>query len=146
MTTCENHLYTYVSLNTIVHFADPQVMDLEFMTFIVLFEREPFIIAGMVRYSSTTSIPPENMRLICMPLIEKVVYNSLCLQATNHCPETSIGEFRKNFVCPHQRQFIRENPNSTFPLITEIFGEITLNFRGLSQITALSKLPQITQS
>ena len=41
---------------------------------------------------------------------------------------------------------IRENPNSTFPLITEIFGEITLNFRGLSQITALSKLPQITQS
>ena len=41
---------------------------------------------------------------------------------------------------------IRENPNSTFPLITEIFGEITLNFRGLSQITALSKLRQITWS
>jgi len=44
------------------------------------------------------------------------------------------------------RVSIRENPNSTFPLITEIFGEITLNFHGLSQITALSKLPQITRS
>jgi hypothetical protein len=41
---------------------------------------------------------------------------------------------------------IREIPNSTFPLITEIFGEITSNFKGLSQITALSKLPQITPS
>ena len=41
--------------------------------------------------------------------------------------------------------FIRENPNSTFALITEIFGGITSNFHGLSQITALSKLPQITR-
>jgi hypothetical protein len=41
---------------------------------------------------------------------------------------------------------IRENPNSTFPLIAEIFDEITLNFHGLSLITALSKLPQITRS
>jgi len=45
-----------------------------------------------------------------------------------------------------EEECIRENPNSTFPLITEIFGEITLNFHGLSQITALSKLPQITRS
>ena len=41
---------------------------------------------------------------------------------------------------------IRENPNSTFALITEIFGGITSNFHGLSQITALSKLPQVTPS
>ena len=47
----------YQSLNAIVHLADP-----EFTIFIVLFERESFIIAGTVRYWSTTSIPPENMR------------------------------------------------------------------------------------
>ena len=40
-----------------------------------------------------------------MPLlIEKLVYNSLCLQAANHCPETSVAAFSKNFVHPHQRQ------------------------------------------
>ena len=47
----------YQSLNTIVHLAD---MDLT--AFIVLFERESFIIAGTVRYARTTSMPPENMR------------------------------------------------------------------------------------
>jgi len=78
--------------------------NIKFTTFIVLFERESFIITGTVRYSSTTSIPPENIRLIYMLLVEKVVYNSLCLQATNHCPETSIAVFRRNFVRPHQRQ------------------------------------------
>ena len=67
----------YQSLNTIVHLAD-----LTLTTFIVLFERESFIIAGTVRYSSTTSISPENMRFdsLALPLIEKVVYNSLAFK------------------------------------------------------------------
>ena len=65
--------------------------------------------------------------------------------------EMSHISLRKGCTC-QTRPFgplhinIRENPNSTFALITEIFGGITLNFHGLSQITALSKLPQITQS
>ena len=102
--------FAYVSkfehhLDTIVHLADPQTTEnLEYTTFIVLFERELFVIAETMRYSSTTSIPPENMRLIHMPLIDRVVYNSLCLQATNHCPETSITDFTKNFFCSHQTQ------------------------------------------
>ena len=40
--------------------------------------------------------------------------------------------------------YIRENPNSKFSLISEIFGEITSNFHRLGQITPLSKLRQIT--
>jgi len=39
-------------------------LNLEFMTFIVPFEGESFIIARVVRYSSATSRPLENMRLI----------------------------------------------------------------------------------
>jgi hypothetical protein len=46
--------------------------NLQFAVFIVLFEKELFTIAGTVRYSSTAFILPENMRLIHMPLIEKV--------------------------------------------------------------------------
>ena len=77
--------------------------NLEFTTFIVLFERELFVIAGTVRYLSTTSIPPEGMRLTHMLLIDKVVYNSLYLEAPNHFPKTSIAGFSRNFVRPHQR-------------------------------------------
>ena len=104
--TCEDLLYVYLSLSTPLTFnSDPQMIrNLEFTTFIVLFERESFVITGTVRYLNTTSIPLENMRLIHMPLIEKVVYNSLYLQATNHCPETSVAAFTKNFVRPHRRQ------------------------------------------
>ena len=36
--------------------------------------------------------------------------------------------------------YIRENPNSKFSLISEIFGEITSNFHRLGQITPLSKI------
>ena len=39
---------------------------------------------------------------------------------------------------------IRENPNSKFSLISEIFGEITSNFHRLGQITPLSKISRIT--
>jgi hypothetical protein len=35
-----------------------------------------------------------------MPLIEKVIYNSLCLQATNHCPQTSVAGVRKILFIP----------------------------------------------
>ena len=98
-------IHMYWSLNTIFHLAESKVTNLKFATFIVLFKRGSFIIAGKVWYLSTTSIAPENMRLIHMPLlIEKLVYNSLCLQAANHCPETSVAEIRKKFVRPHQRQ------------------------------------------
>ena len=98
-------IHMYWSLGTIFHLAEEQISNLEFATFIVLFKRGSFIIAGKVWYLSTTSMPPENTRLIHMPLlIEKVVYNSLCLQAANHCPETSVAEIRKEFVRPHQRQ------------------------------------------
>ena len=102
---CENLLYMYLGLNTNICLPDSHITrNLKFMTLVVLFERESFIISGRVRYSSTTSIPSENIRLIHMLLIKKVVYNSLCLQATNHYPETSVTVFNQNFVCPHQRQ------------------------------------------
>jgi hypothetical protein len=108
-------LYIYISLNTIVHLADSKMIP-ELATFIVLFERESSVIAGTVHYSSTTSFPPENMRLIHMPLIEKVIYNSPCLQATNHCPDTSGAVFRRNFVRSHQRQ--------SDPTIRKVLGRL----------------------
>ena len=92
----------YLALNTIVHLANSDMRrNLEFTTFIVLFERESFVTAGTVRYSSTTSIPPENMRLIHILLIDEVVHNSLYLEATNHCPKTSIAGFSRKFVRPY---------------------------------------------
>ena len=98
--TSERLLHMYQSLSTIVHLAV-----LELKTFSVLFERASFIIACTVRYSSATSIPLENTRLIHIPLIEKVVYSSLSLQATNNCPKTSVESlFKRNFLRPHQRQ------------------------------------------
>ena len=113
----------YVSkFETIVHLADSQVTNLEFATFIVLFERESFITSGTVGYSSATFTPPENMRLIHMPLIGKVVYNSLCLQATDHWPEISVRSFTRNFACPHQRQ--------SDPTICKVLRKV--NFRILS--------------
>ena len=102
LVTCKSLLYIYLTcLNTILHLADSTA--LEFTTFIVLFKRESFTIAGAVRYSSTTSIPPENMRLVHMLLIKKS-YTTHCLQATNYCPETSVSETRNIFVRPHQWQ------------------------------------------
>ena len=50
--------------------------NLGFTTLIVLFERELFVISTTTRYSSTTFIPLENMRLIHMSLTEKVVYTT----------------------------------------------------------------------
>ena len=87
------------------HFADSDMArNLGFTTLIVLYERELFVISRTTRYSSTTSIPLENMRLIHTSPTEKVVYNWLSFQATNHCPETFVTAFNKSFVHPHQRQ------------------------------------------
>ena len=96
----------YLGLNTNIRLPDSHMIrNLKFTTLVVPFERESFIINRTARYSSTTSSPSENMRLIHMLLNKTVVYNSLCLQATNHYPETSFTvAFNKNFVCPHQRQ------------------------------------------
>ena len=83
-TTCENILiHMYRSLSTIFHWhlADPQDTNLGFTTFNVLFKRVSFVIAGTARYLSTTSIPPENMRLIHMPLIDSDVTARLGLEA-----------------------------------------------------------------
>jgi hypothetical protein len=69
---CENLLYMYLSLNTIIHLADSHIMrNLEFTAFIALFKRESFIITGTAPYSSATSIPPENMRLITCRSLRK---------------------------------------------------------------------------
>ncbi|EDR04723.1 uncharacterized protein LACBIDRAFT_330322 [Laccaria bicolor S238N-H82] len=52
--------------------------NLGFATFIVLFERGSFVIAGTVRYLSTTSILPENMRSIHMTYRESHIQLTTC--------------------------------------------------------------------
>ena len=66
----------YLSLNIVVHLADSEMTKNLKSTQNYHFHRPlPRVIAGTMRYSSTTAIPWENMRLLHL-LVEKVVYNS----------------------------------------------------------------------
>ena len=68
-------------------------------------------------------------------IIENVVYNSLCLQATNNCPKTSVAGSSKFFFHPHRRQSdptIRKvlwKANFQVPLSTPINQQIRSDHR-----------------
>ena len=140
---CRRHLFAHIHLSSGKSTGQSQRIARKAKNLNEIFVKVPEI-ANYVQkmFFTVSNFNNTEVHIVSQLLLQFSMINKLSLSVCSPCDWALVApELQSVISCLAS---IKENPNSKFSLISEIFGEITSNFHRLGQITPLSKLRRIT--